>query len=192
MQSLYAYGHSWIDGDGAGEPSRCLVDMVAAQLGATAENRGVGGSLSTATADLVTAEPPGYADIFVLMTGLNDARLYGPSTTAVRQYADALAVIFEAFRNANGSAFVVAVEQPYLLDYSGHAPHNVGSSAAVDAYNARLREVSAAHTGTRLVVVDDWNPRTMLSNDAVHPNDAGHACIAAAVIRAVDGTVEIP
>lgn len=192
MHSLYAYGHSWIDGDGASTRSRCLVEIAATQLRMTAENRGVGGSLSTATADLVSAEAPAYGDVFVLMTGLNDARMHGPSTTALRRYATALAAIFRVLRKTNGDATIIAVEQPYLIDYSRHAPHNIGSDAAVDAYNAYLREVAAAHPATRLAAVDGWDRYNMLADDTVHPNDAGHACIAAAVIRAGQAAVGIP
>jgi hypothetical protein len=39
--------------------------------------------------------------------------------------------------------------------------------------------------------VDRWEPTTMLDDDAVHPNDVGHAVLAAAAIRAYRRAVSI-
>jgi len=185
MDRVTAYGHSWIDGDGASDPARCLVEVAAGQLGLPADNRGVGGSLSTATAELVRARPPGPSSVFVLMTGLNDARLHGPSPAARDAYATALEVILTTFRAVSPDAVVIAVEQPYLGNYSLHAPHNQGSDAILDAYNATLRQVAAGRSRTSVATVAGWDRRSMLSDDTVHPNDAGHAQMAGAVVRAV-------
>jgi hypothetical protein len=58
MDGLIAYGHSWIQGDGASGPARRLVDVAAREFGCEPINLGVGGSASTDTADLVGREPP--------------------------------------------------------------------------------------------------------------------------------------
>jgi hypothetical protein len=79
------------------------------------------------------------------------------------------------------------VEQPRLLDYSHYPPHDHGSDEAVAAYNAALRRVSEARGGI-LATVRGWTPGTMLHEDTVHPNDIGHACIASAVLSALDGS----
>jgi lysophospholipase L1-like esterase len=96
----------------------------------------------------------------------------------------ALRAIFRAFHAANPAALTVTVEQPHLANYSLHAPHDRGSDEIIDAYNRRLRAVAGRH-GVVLASVTGWNPGTMLSADTVHPNDAGHAQVADAVVRAV-------
>ena len=56
--------------------------------------------------------------------------------------------------------------------------------SAVDAYNRRMGLVADRHRRAVLVHVHGWDAGTMLDADAVHPNDLGHATIAAAVVRA--------
>jgi len=50
---LAAYGHSWVVGAGASRPDRCLVDTAALLLEMTPINRGVGGTSSAQTAELI-------------------------------------------------------------------------------------------------------------------------------------------
>lgn len=111
------------------------------------------------------------------MTGLNDVRLYGEDMAASRRYGDALETIFAAFRQADPGAAVIALEQPHLNDFSGYPPYNAGSNEVVDRFNTVLRQ-SAAAWGVRVASVSGWNPDAMLSDDAVHPNDKGHAALA--------------
>lgn len=192
---LVAYGHSWIDGDGASGPDRNLVSVAAARLGLIAVNRGVGGSRSVETALVVDAEPPPPATRAVLlMTGLNDGRFSGGAGDALAAYADAVDTVLTTVRRAAPTAAVAVVEQPHLVDYSRYHPYDNGSDAVLDAYNAALRRVAAAHPGTLLVRVPGWDPLTMLDDDTVHPNDLGHAEIATAVAARFGrpGTVQRP
>lgn len=185
MHCLTAYGHSWVQGAGASRPARRLVDVVSRRLGCAPTNLGVGGTLSTDTADLVTRNPPPVSRLYVLLTGLNDARLYGASPVALESFTAALEAILGGFARAHPEALTVFVEQPHLADYSRHAPHDVGSDEVLDAYNQRLREVVSARAGVMLASATGWRPGTMLAEDAVHPNDAGHSLLASAVVRAV-------
>lgn len=190
---LVAYGHSWIDGDGASGPERNLVSLAAARLGLAAVNRGVGGSRSGETAALVDADPPPpAARAVLLMTGLNDSRFSGTAEAALAAYAEALDVILTAVRHAAPLAAVVAVEQPHLVDYSLHSPYDNGSDAVLDAYNGVLRRIAATHHGVDVVRVLGWDPLTMLSEDTVHPNDLGHAEIAAAVAEHLGRRMSVP
>lgn len=187
MNQLTAYGHSWVQGDGATGPHRRLVDVAAHALGCPADNWGVGGTLSSHTAELVSRQPPPRSGIYLLMTGLNDARLHGGSPAALERYEGALGTVLHALSRRSPQAFVVAVEQPHLADYSWHAPHDRGSDAYVDAYNAVLRRMVGGYPRALLTVVAGWTPGTMLAADTVHPNDAGHSRIARAVVEAVTG-----
>jgi len=185
MHCLIAYGHSWVHGTGASRPACRFVDVASRRLACEPTNLGVGGTLSTDTADLVTRKPPPLSRLYVLMTGLNDARLYGASPVALGSFTAALEAILGAFARTQPEALTVCVEQPHLADYSRHAPHDVGSDAVLDAYNQRLREVVSARAGVVLASATGWRPGTMLAEDTVHPNDAGHSHMAGAVVRAV-------
>jgi lysophospholipase L1-like esterase len=119
------------------------------------------------------------------MTGLNDLRLAGDAASSLEQYAAALRTVLAAFTRAAPEAPVVAIAQPHLLDFSLHAPHNLGSNALVDTYNGELRRVAAEFRQVVVASAAGWNAATMLDADTVHPNDAGHSCLARAVIRTV-------
>jgi lysophospholipase L1-like esterase len=184
MRRMVSYGHSWVDGDGASGPASCLAVQVAASLGLKLDNRGVGGSSSTGTAALVQAVPPPSAALYLLMTGLNDLRLGGDSASSLDQYTGALRTILAAFSHAGPAALVVVLAQPHLLDFSLHAPHNLGSNALVNTYNAELQRVAAEYPQVVVAEAAGWNAPTMLDEDTVHPNDAGHGCLARAAVRA--------
>jgi lysophospholipase L1-like esterase len=179
---LTAYGHSWVGGAGATREDRGFVEVAARGLGMRPDNRGVGGSLSTDTSDGLTREPAPASECYVVMTGLNDARLYGLGHGAIEAYAAALESIFVALASATSGASTIAVEQPPLLDYSGYEPHNRGSNDVLDAYNRQLREVASRFPAVHLATVTGWDATTMLDEDNVHPNDRGHAAVAAAVV----------
>lgn len=190
MRLMVSYGHSWIDGDGASTAEACLAARVATGLGLELDNRGVGGSSSTGTAALVRTDPPPPATLYLLMTGLNDLRLAGDSASGLAEYADSLRTVLGAFRKAAPDALVVAVSQPPLVDFSLYAPHNLGSTALVDTYNTALRQAVSEDPRAALAEAPDWDAATMLDEDTVHPNDAGHACLARAVIRVATAALQ--
>jgi lysophospholipase L1-like esterase len=172
-------------GTGASRGDRGFSSLTAQALRLRHDNRAESGSLSTDTARLVAASPPPPAGLFVLMTGLNDARLNGPFSAGREAYAEALALVLEAFHRASPAAPVLALEQPYIRDYSGYVPFCRACDATVDAYNATLRQVASRHPATRVVIVEGWVVDTMVSADGVHPNDTGHRHLARAVVRAI-------
>jgi lysophospholipase L1-like esterase len=168
-----------------------MAALVAARLGLELDNRGVSGSSSTGTAALVRAYPPPPAGLYLLMTGLNDLRLGGDAASALEHYAGALHTILAAFAVAEPAAAVLIIEQPPLLDFSLHAPHNLGSNTLVDAYNVELRRVAAEFPCAVVVRAPvDWDPGTMLDEDTVHPSDAGHAFLAQAVTQAATAALQ--
>jgi lysophospholipase L1-like esterase len=185
---LSAYGHSWVYGTGARRHSEGFVELAARELGVRLNNQAESGSLSTETARLVIAQPPAPADVFVVMTGFNDARLHGSTPAGQRQYEESLEIVLHALHKADPQAVVLAIEQPYVEDYSGHAPYDQGSNATVDRYNAILRATVSSVAAARTMVVDEWDPATMLAKDNVHPNDRGHAVLARSLVGAVRST----
>ncbi|WP_219416769.1 SGNH/GDSL hydrolase family protein [Pseudonocardia nigra] len=192
MSRLTAYGHSWVQGAGASAPHRRLVDLTACSLGLLPDSRGVGGTLSTQTAELVRRVAPPPSAAYLVMTGLNDIRLRGDSRRALHEYGSALDAVLGAVALASPAAVVAVVEQPHLLDYSGHAPHDRGTDGLVDRGNDALREVVARHAGAVAVHAEGWDRHTMLDEDTVHPNDAGHAAVAQAVAAALKALLREP
>lgn len=132
----------------------------------------------------MTEEPPPRAAIYLLMTGLNDARLHGASPVAAQEYAASISRILRAFHEANPDALTIVVEQPHLIDYSLYPPHNRGSDPAVDLYNEILKRAAEADPNTLYVRTPAWNAPTMLSPDTVHPNNSGHIYLAHEVVTA--------
>lgn len=181
MPILAAYGHSWVQGAGATTVENRLVEVTARELGLQPCNLGVGGSSSTGTAELLAHQPPPVAELYLLMTGLNDARLHGTDPAGLAAYSVALDVILRALRSAGPEARIIAVQQPHLLDYSQYTPHDQGSSDIVDRYNEQLRRSCAAPADVITTTVPQWDAESMLAADTVHPNDAGHAQIGRAV-----------
>lgn len=184
MPILAAYGHSWVQGDGASTPQNRLVEVAARELHLQPRNLGVGGSASTDTAELLARQPPPVAALYLLMTGLNDARLHGADPAGLEEYSLALDVILGALRGARPDAPIIAVEQPHLLDYSLYPPHDQGAGDIVDRYNEQLRRSCAGWPGVVVVTVPHWDAESMLAADTVHPNDSGHAQIGSVVAHA--------
>lgn len=161
------------------------METAARKLGLRVSNHAVGGSSSSNTLALVLRCKREPADVYLLMTGLNDARLSGCDIPALMLYARAVGRILTRFRLAAPNALILVVEQPHLIDYSGYPPHHLGSDKAVEVYNAVLRREIGARPRARYVRTSGWDPLTMLAPDGVHPNDRGHAYLAARVVAAV-------
>jgi len=135
------------------------------------------------TARLVSTRGLVRADVYLILAGLNDARLHGLDPASLDAYSTALDAVVSACEAAAPEAAVMLIQQPPLLHYNRFSPHDQGSGSAVDAYNRRMAGVAVRHRQAILVHVDGWVAATMLDDDTVHPNDLGHATIAAAVAR---------
>ncbi len=181
---LLAYGHSWVAGDGASAPQRRLVNVATTLLEMTPVNHGVGGASSQQVAELVRQTGVAPAGAYLLILGLNDARRHGLNRRALSAFTRALATVVDACAQAAPGSPVLLVEQPLLVDYSQHPPHDRGSAVAVDAYNDRVRRVAADQPRAVVVRVTGWDASSMLAHDTVHPNDLGHHTIGVAVADA--------
>jgi lysophospholipase L1-like esterase len=181
---LVLYGHSWVAGQAATRPERRFSDVTAAILGMAPVNLGVVGSSTIDTAAQVSRHGTPRAEAYLLLAGLNDARLNGCDRAALDAYSAALETIVTACKADAPNAVVLLLAQPPLLDYSGYPPHNRGSDSALAAHNQRLGLVAERHRQAMTVHVDGWEPTSMLDDDTVHPNDLGHATLAAAAIQA--------
>lgn len=181
MGLLGAYGHSWVFGAGASRPENGFAARAAAGLGLGLDNRAQSATVSAENAAALRCSPPPPAALFVLMAGLNDARLHGRSAPERQDYAANIDTMLRAL----GPVPVVVLAQPHLVDYSGYPPFDQGSDSSVDAYNAAVEDVVSRHDFACVARVAGWDPQSMIADDGVHPNDSGHEQLAGTVIRAV-------
>ena len=180
---LAAYGHSWVAGDSASSPERRLVNIAARILDMSPVNLGVSGSSSKQTVRLVRQAGVLEAEAYLFLAGLNDARMHGQDPDALDDYTLALGSLLDACTMATPGSLVLLIEQPPLIEYRLHPPYNRGSTAAIDAYNERMRQVATRYPKAVVVRVPSWNAWSMLAEDTVHPNDLGHRTIGVAVAR---------
>lgn len=181
---IAAYGHSWVAGDSASCPERSFVNVAATILDMTPLNVGVGGSSSNQTAGLVRQAGVLEAETYLFLVGLNDSRMHGKEPDSLDDYTWALRSLLDACTRAAPRSLVLLVEQPPLVEYSLYPPHNRGSTAAINAYNERMRQVATRYPAAAVVRVTGWDASSMLAEDTVHPNDLGHKTIGVAVARA--------
>lgn len=79
---------------------------------------------------------------------------------------------------------VVLVVDPYITDWAGGAPYNVGSNAIADQYATAAYELAAQFPAGHVVVADPrgrWDAASMIGADGVHPNDVGASILAKTV-----------
>ena len=175
---LVTFGHSYVVGVGASTPAKSWVQLAAAGVCLPLADYGVSGQVGSQVAADVHSQPLRPDDIVAVQVGINDARLYGTDPARIADYGKQITDILDTLAHHQ----VVLVTAQPLVDYGNFAPFDQGSAAAVAAYNAELA-TSAGRFAYAHVVTPTWDPATDIAPDTVHPNDAGHAAIAAAVDR---------
>jgi lysophospholipase L1-like esterase len=181
--ALYVYGHSFAAGHGI-EP---WPEVVARALGLPLVNLGKAGDLLHQTVRLAKphASRPNNDDVVLVEAGLNDVRCHGADPrwrAACERRVDRIRTRLAAY-----GATVHVLADPPLLDWTSPGTGaGRGSDEAWAEYHAALM----ARPGT-IDLTPGWDRRTMISPDRVHPNEAGVAALAAAVLaglRAQRGT----
>ena len=123
-------------------------------------------------------------ELIILAGGLNDMRK-GTNTTTFQNSYDAM--VAEAVGHASVS-WVVCCSLPHITDYDNeeYAPFNVGSDADNHTFNTIISARATAN-GAEFADVHggmDHND-SLVDTDGIHPNNAGHANIAATVAAVV-------
>ena len=167
---LIAYGHSYL----AADPD--YAQAAARGLGVGIERRARGGARIAQVDNWVSAGPwrwqPGQSDLVLLDATINDV-----GTTDLPTFARHLQSILDAI--SKGPALVVVMAPvPVRLSRAG-APQIAPYAAVIRAELARYPNTVLADAGA------GWNPKTDLGPDGLHPNDAGRALLARAVLAAV-------
>jgi lysophospholipase L1-like esterase len=162
-------------GGGASDPSDGYVVLTADALGLKLVNRAEGGSgAANATKTMEAARPAGRRDAVVLHTGMND--IFRRGADAVTRGRLAIRHFLEGTEDA-GLRVVVLECQPASWSYT---PPGRNLQSAYEAWNDMLRdEVSAAHQVRLLDTCESWDPQQFTSAKRYHPDDEGHARMAA-------------
>jgi len=169
LARLIVLGDSIGVGLGASTPSHAFAAIVATHRGMQLDNRAIVGS-TLATEPIPADLHPG--DTVIWLTGYNDMRAgHDPIVYGAMLRADVQAMV------AQGAAVELAGCLP-MADYSGYGPDwDHGNAALVAAYTAQIRAVPGA-----IFIPLVYDPANV-APDGVHPNDRGHAQIAAAFLH---------
>lgn len=173
---LVAFGDSITCGLGASAPDRAYAARVAAAWGLPLVNCAISGAHLVHIAACAAATPLTPADTVIALVGYNDMRA-GTDRTTFRAQLDAM------LSDVRGRAGRVVVGNCLRMTAAGYAEFHgsAGSDAAVYAFNQQIAAACAA-AGVQLVDACGRYQAENVTSDLVHPNDAGHAQIAAAFI----------
>ena len=202
-------GDSITEGAGVSAPERRYPDLIAAETGAVCRNYGISGSRiarqSRPSADTRmdrdfcrrVAEMEPDADVVVVFGGTND---FGHGDAPFGQFSDrtpdtfcgALHVLYRALLERYPQAYILILTPLHRLEED--CPRGDGSKEAdaplLQTYVEAIRETAAYYA---LPVLDLWAAsglqpqvpviRERYMPDGLHPNDAGHGKLAAAILR---------
>jgi lysophospholipase L1-like esterase len=172
--ALYVYGHSFVAGHGI-EP---WPSAVAEELGLPLVNLGRSGDLVHQTLRLARPHGgrPHAGDIVLVEVGINDVRRHGDDRAWLARFERTLDQI-AARLSAHGAAVRLLADPP-LLDWTSAASDaGRGSDEGWAEYHAAVMSRPGA-----IDLAAGWDRHTMICPDLVHPNEAGVAALAAAVL----------
>lgn len=115
--------------------------------------------------------------VVCILAGFNDMRS-GIDVSVAINNLEAMLNYYEPI-----ASIIVVGSLPYMIDYTNpiYAPYNVGSDYASRIFSNAIKELCIKHDVLFAPVYEymDYD-NTLISPDGVHPNDKGHARIAAA------------
>lgn len=200
-----AFGDSITAGVGASENKKTWVEIVSASKSWRMINAGVSGSVLQNTTqntvatigaavdgngrDAYSTRVLTHAPSHVLVLyGLNDLRLNDAAFTSANYQNDLSEIIDGIIAGGVLAGNIVIGSPPLMTNYSAAAPYNAGSSSKQLDYAAACSAVATAK-GTKYVDIYQWmlshGGISLLSDDDIHPNDAGHAEIAAGFLSVI-------
>lgn len=176
---MVAYGHSYLHSPEIGGATESYAKIAASSLGVTPVIRAANGDTTSDVAKLVTSGPtkwvPGSADIVLIDSSINDILHKVPTktwTAALRRMLNAIAV---------SPVPVVLLVRPLQVS----APTHPGSdSDVIEAYAEEQQAIADEYSAVHIVDASSgWDPKRDLSDDGIHPNNAGERVLARAVQR---------
>lgn len=172
---LVVFGHSMPAGSGASDPSLGYAVLTAQALDLPLANYADGGTgAANATKTMEAAPPVGPRDAVVLHTGLND--IFRRGDDAVARGRQAIRHFLQGTEDA-GRRVVVLECQMRSWRFT---PPERNLQAAYVAWNDMLREEAAASSDVEVLsTCEAWRARRYIDYRRYHPNDEGHALLAA-------------
>lgn len=201
-----AFGDSITAGGRASDTAHAWPSLVASSLSKTPVIAAIGGTVlqNTVQNSILTigaAAVNNGRDTYVsrllayspspicILYGLNDLRLNDVTFTADLFENDLSEIIDGLVANGFLASNIVIGSPPYMDTYDSYgAPWDGGSSVKHAVYVAKCAAVATAKSTKYADVYQamaDNGGAALLDGDQVHPNDAGHAVIAAAFLSAM-------
>lgn len=183
------FGDSITAGVGASVTANRWSSVLASRLGITENNKGISGSVlqNTAPAQSGNGRDRYLVDVYnqrpwriFILYGINDIRYNSPDWTPAAFQNDLQEVVGGLISGGVNADDIVLGSPPFVTGYIPSPPYDGGSISRHLAHVDAVAAV-AANSGTRYVDVYRWmmnnGGASLLTNDTVHPNDAGHAAI---------------
>lgn len=207
LASLAGFGDSITVGQAASGTAQRWLDIVAAALGAgTPLNQGISGTVLQNSPDSGgSARANNGRDRFVsallganqrdgvcIAYGFNDARyMAAPGTFNVAGFAQDLGEVLSGLITGGYARGKIVVMSPYYITDAGLGTGSTGftgqSRAGFETFVSAAADAAAAF-GVFYADVYAWmrdhGGASLISGDDIHPNDSGHAAIAAGVLAA--------
>jgi lysophospholipase L1-like esterase len=182
---LVVFGHSYVSGRQPDPDRTPWADRVGRALALQVDNRGVGGAESPETLEAVRRYTPDPQDTIVIECILNDALRHGRSGLSVwRQSVDAM---LGHLAPAVPRDRILLVLDPPPRGSEALTTENEPFTMTLRRYAQAGRELAREH-GIRVVdLAPGWDVGRDISEDALHPGEAGTQRIAERVITGLGG-----
>lgn len=175
---LICFGDSITEGRYSSTPALAYAALVASALGYALDNRAIGGTRIAEQLDqeiLITRVYP--PDVALFLTGYNDMRFGTPLADFQASLAQACAWLTQD----GATLYLGDCVRGNQAGYALYGPFDKGSDVSVAQFNQIIHAQSGARHVFASAAFDPANSDPRLA----HPNDAGHAQIAAAFLRAM-------
>lgn len=202
--NVVGFGDSIVSGTAATVESNRFINIIANTNGWALTNAGIastvlqntvqntvstiGGAVDNNGRDTYAARVVSYnPDVVIILYGLNDLRLNDVAFSEANFQNDLEEIIDGIVAAGVSAQNIVIGSPPYIpnASYALFAPYN-GGSAIKHAQYVTASAAVASTKGTKYIDVYQWmvdnGGDALISGDGVHPNDAGHAQIAAAFL----------
>lgn len=188
------FGDSITAGVGASVTANRWSSLLSSRMGITENNKGISGSVLQNTAPVQSGNGRDryLVDVYnqrpwriFILYGINDIRYNSPDWTPAAFQNDLQEVVSGLISGGVNADDIILGSPPFVTGYIPSAPYDGGSISRHLAHVAAVAAV-ATNSGTRYVDVYRWmmnnGGAALVSNDTVHPNDAGHLQIANAFL----------
>jgi lysophospholipase L1-like esterase len=197
--SISGFGDSITHGAGASRPSHAWLNVLADDLRATGvNNQGVDGTVFQTTRNLPgngasrwreALTGPNKTEMVFILYGYNDARSTARPLFSVGAFRDEFQAMLDGLQRAGYARHQIFLGSPPFMVPAGYllsGPDFAGSNDTVmKVYRDAVSELADSNGLPFADVYALFKSRPeLIGPDAIHPNDQGHAAIAAAFIHA--------